>query len=192
MTVKSLKHSSLTDNVFYRSMLAGNTAYSPSDEDVLAEEILTSSQASVTFSGLDTLAADYKHLQIRMVGQGSSAYNLMGIANGDTANNYNWHWLEANGSTVNSGGATNSTFMNLGVVVAEANVFSGLVIDILDFSNTSKYTTVRSFYGASTAGTKWMGIASAAWRSTNALTSLELKAGNAHQIGSSFTLIGVK
>ncbi len=159
----------------------------------LETNILTGTQTSVTFSNLDTnYASTYQHLQLRITVRGSSAFNMTGRANGDTAGNYSWHFLEANGSSISAGsGHSGQTSINLGVGVAESNIFSAFIIDLLDPFETSKNLTTRSFYGASTAGTKWMGYTSGAWYNTNALTSFAL-AGGTFQIGSRFSLYGMK
>ena len=96
MAIKSLSSSSLTNNVFYRSLLAGNEAFNPSDEDVLAETVLTSSASSVTFSSLDTLAAGYQHLQVRFVARDSFSANDRAVdvrINGDSVDKYSSHRL---------------------------------------------------------------------------------------------------
>lgn len=194
MPNKSLSRSGLLTYQKYSSLLVGNDAYNPIPPGayhLLESEILTGTQSSVTFSSLGDYSSDYQHLQIRAVVRGASAFNAQGIINADTGSNYNWHWLEANGSNVNAGGATSSGFMNLGVGVSETNVFSYFVIDILDPFQTTKFTTIRSAYGAATAGSKWMGMASAAWRNTNSLTSFEIK-GSTLQIGSRFSIYGLR
>ena len=199
MTVKSLKHSSLTDNVFYRSMLVGNTAYKPSDEDVLAEEILTSSQASVTFSGLDTLAAGYRHLQIRALGRSSDSYGGVSgwiILNGDTTSGvYGVHRLAGYGSSVSSNGWTSNKADLYGWFGATntANAFTALITDIYDFSSTTKKTTMSTLTGAEGSSFDNIELRSHSYNSTDAITSIQLVVSASNFVaGSSFTLIGVK
>ena len=181
MANKSLLHSSLTDNIFYRSMLAGNEAYFPEFEsdDFLEEVVLTSSATSVTFSGLDAYS-DYKHLQIRMIAR--STYNntssdLYMRFNGATTN-YFWHRLYGSGNSVASGALASQDRIGIGFPPAATNgtgVFGGFVTDILDFSSGSKNTTVRSLNGfMGTTGNKYVSLNSGAWGSTAAVTSLEI------------------
>ena len=74
---------------------------------------------------------------------------------------------------------------------AAANIFAGMVIDILDYTSTSKNKTVRSF-GGSTAFNN-IALFSTFSASTAAATSVELLSESAnYAIGSTFTLIGVK
>lgn len=189
MAIKSLQHSSLTDNIFYRSMLAGNTAYEPSDEDILAEEVLTSSQASVTFSSLDTLAAGYQHLQIRTVAK--SATKVWGElrVNGDSGANYSRHELRGNGSSVTSYANASYSRYRYGV---HSNVWGASVIDLLDPFETTKNKTFRAFSGW--VGADGVQLTSGAWYNTTAISSITLFLDNAdlYQIGSRFTLIGLK
>ncbi len=200
MAIKSLQHSSLTDNIFYRSMLAGNTAYEPSDEDILAEEVLTSSQASVTFSSLDTLASDYQHLQVRAVTRnartvgGHERINL--TFNSDTGNNYATHRLRGTGSSVSSLATTSTDKMYVGFSPREASgsEFSANVIDILDFSSTNKNTTVRALGGTHSPSDYRIALFSGVWLNTSAVTSMTFTddGGDNFQAGSRFTLIGLK
>ena len=200
MTVKSLKHSSLTDNVFYRSMLAGNAGFVPSDEDVLDEVVLTSSAASVTFSGLDTLAAGYEHLQVRMTGRSNGAVGANAVyayLNGDSSASYASHRLQANGSAVSSSAYTGGGNGWIGYMAGNngtANVFGALVADFLDFSSSSKNTTWRALGGNPDPTTDdYVGLYSGVYLNTAAMTSLTLFHGTGSWVsGSRFTLIGLK
>lgn len=201
MTTKSLLHSSLLDNQYYTSMLVGNAAYEPSSEDVIAEEVLTSSQASFTFSNLNTLAAGYQHLQIRYMARSTATApntgNVRMRYNGDTAGNYGYHWLRGNGSAVSSGNTLGATSLTPGYFPYDgrpANIFGAATVDILDPFETSKYTTFRSLMGTvSGAGENFVGLFSGLWLNTAALTSITLyPESDSWRTGSRFTLIGVK
>ena len=201
MTTKSLLHSSLLDNLYYNSMLVGNDAYEPVTEEILAEEVLTSSQASFTFSSVDTLAAGYKHLQIRyMVRSTAAAANTGNVRmryNGDTASNYGYHWLRGNGSSASSGATLSATSLSPGYFPYDgrpADIYASATIDILDPFETSKYTTFRSLMGTvSGAGENFVGLFSGLWLNTAAITSVTLfPESDSWKTGSRFTLIGVK
>jgi hypothetical protein len=73
--------------------------------DLLETQVLTSSAASVTFSSLSTYAADYQHLQIRIVSKVQTGYGRLGNLFGSmetqrltTAHDF----LRGNGSSVSS------------------------------------------------------------------------------------------
>lgn len=198
MAIKSLQHSSLSDNRFYRSMLVGNTAYIPSDEDILAEEVLPSSQATVTFSNLGTLAAGYQHLQIRATARtdrsGSNVDMLNMTFNSVTSGSYKSHSFVGTGSIVDVPQTSNSnTYMygfRASAATATSDSFGAGVIDILDAFETSKYTTVRGLGGTDTQ----LWFTSGLFMSTNAVDSITLDpdAGSNILTGSRFTLIGLK
>ena len=205
MAIKSLQHSSITDNIFYRSLLAGNAAFNPSDEDILAEQVLSSSAASVTFSGLDTLAAGYEHLQLRISARCSRAVAfwdtiVMQMNSDATVGSYYNHRLLGDTSAVASYAGNFST---AGVIAGDAagssstaDSFSASVVDILDFSSSGKNTTVRALTGTNLAGSfnSEIMLSSGAWFNTAAVTQLELKpqSGASFLQFSRFTLIGLK
>jgi hypothetical protein len=149
--------------------------------DLLETEILTGSQASVTFSSLNsTYGADYQHLQIRIVVRSAVSESASQIAlylNGDTSSaNYAFHQLYGNGSTVGSEGYGSGTLGQITPIVrtfgatGTADAFGAGVVDILDSFETSKYTTVRSLHGA--AGVNAVGLTSGLWMNTNAVDSI--------------------
>ena len=203
MAIKSFTRSTIENNIFYRSMLAGNAFYNPSDEDILAEEVLTSSQASVTFSSLDTLAAGYQHLQVRMTNRQDRAvtgFDRVAIRfNGDTGTNYAGHYVYGNGSSVSSvAWAASKSYALGGITIFNGDTsgaFGANVIDILDPFETTKYTTTRTLGGAEAAGQKWIGLHSGLWMNTAAVTSITIFGESSTYdclTGSRFTLIGLK
>lgn len=173
--------------------------------DLLETTVLANnSTQSISFTGLSSYS-DYKHLQLRGViqTQRSSAQDV-GVMrfNSDTGSNYTWHWLTGNGSSVASQGFSSRTYTRIDKVAT--NYFSGgssawtpIVIDILDFSNTSKNKTVRIFYGHpfTAGGSQVIELASSVWMSTSAITSLSIDftlSGSNYSAGSRLSLYGVK
>jgi len=201
MAIKSFTRSTIENNIFYRSMLAGNTAFSPPDESILAEEVLTGTQASVTFSSLGTLAAGYQHLQLRMVtrdNRGISGTNNIRLqVNSDSGSNYADHGLYGNGSSVLSYANTSqSQFNALSINPSNsdtADAFGAGVVDFLDCFETTKYTTIRSLNGVTVAAGSTIRLSSSVWMNTNALDTLLIYPSSASFVsGSRFTLIGLK
>jgi len=182
MAIKSLSSSSLTNNVFYRSLLAGSDPFIPftAADDLLEVITLSSDASSVTFSGLGAYT-DYQHLQIRLVGRSAEgtggARDLYIRLNGDTGNNYAWHYLTGNGSSVfaSAGTSTNTiagrpTFPRDGNPAGE---FGAAVVDLLDASSTSKNTTVRFLSGV-VSGEDSIALSSGLFVDTSAITSIQL------------------
>ena len=92
-------------------------------------------------------------MQIRFVAKtnrsGSVDIVIMTL-NGDTGSNYSWHSLGGNGSAVESTAGSSQVKINtVGVTAASATsgAMGAGVLDILDFANTSKNTTVRGLGG---------------------------------------------
>jgi hypothetical protein len=157
---------------------------------------LAAAQASVTFSGIP---GGYKHLQVRMLtrsdfGSTSDALNIQ--VNGDTTASYSRHWLEGNGSSVGSYVDTSATKAWLGRTVADgntANVYTPWVVDILDYAQTSKNTTIRSFSGNVVGTINYVTFASGLWYKTPAVTSLTfLNNTGGYKAGSRFSLYGIR
>ena len=167
---------------------------------LLEQRVLTTNEASVTFSSLNTLAAGYRHLQLRIAARtnrGGAPDSPVGIQlNGDTAASYALHLLEGNGSNVISGALTSQTTGFLGSVnglTAAANSFGAIVTDILDFSSSNKNTTIRSFAGQH-SGVPYVYLTSTLWNNTNAVTSVTIneRTGASFVQHSRFSLYGVK
>jgi len=206
MGVVKLSQSGLRNFAKYSSMLAGNGAFSPSSYDLLTTTTLTSSAASVTFSGLGAYSG-YKHLQLRMITAstrdgGMSSYNMR--FNSDSGANYSRHALNAGFFPANSGVTSNGQTAQTGIASSTwardySNHFWPAIWDILDFSSTNKNTTVKSLdgsYGRNNFNHSPEGLirlTSGAWYNTSAVTSISLVAtSDAFEIGSRFSLIGLK
>jgi len=174
----------------------GTTATSAFDS--LGTVVLSSTASSVTFS---SIPATYTHLQMRLMarisrsGESNDFFTIQ--YNGDTGANYTWHALESSGAAVyaESGGATSSPrYGDVTATTATAGLFGVGVVDILDYANTNKYKTLRTFTGRDQNGSGWVWVGSGAWLNTSAITSVLFKPtfGTDFQAGSTFALYGVK
>ena len=189
MSVSRLSQTSL-QNAFqkYNNVWDGTTAVG--SMDALGVVVVPSAGvSSITFS---SIPSTYTHLQIRGISQGSGIATNAIQFNGDTASNYNSHYLYGDGSSAASGSLLYTYgygFLSSG----STNIFGGAVIDILDYANTNKYKTYRSLTGADQNGSGYIELLSGAWRNTTAVTSITLApiTGNFSQY-SSFALYGVK
>ena len=169
--------------------------------DLLETQILTSATNTISFTGLDSLAANYNHLQLRAVMQDTDTgtnLNRMDVQlNGDTGTNYTYNYLNGNGSTVNgSYGQNYDAFKMFDVISAQvggtSTAFAGIIMDILDFSNPNKNTTGRSMGGGVQDGTneKDIMVANGTWLNTAAVTQIDIKNTRNYTIGSRFSLYG--
>ena len=195
MSIARVKASSLTQGLPKRkTILAGNSTILPgSYESIATVTVGAGGQSSISFT---SIPSTYTHLQIRANAQVStSAANMSMRFNSDsTAGNYNCHWISTNGSAVSSGsgsgsGVTNAIFS--GIYVADANIFTGQVIDILDYANTNKYKTVRLLTSADRNGlANWLDFSSGLWLSTSAISTITIT--NNFTQYTSFALYGIK
>ena len=127
--------------------------------------------ASISFS---SIPSTYKHLQFRMMLKGTVASAALLVQySGDTASNYNNHYLEGSGASASAGYDATSAMIIYGSMAptAATNVFSGGVLDILDYTNTNKYKTSRTLIGNDTNGAGYIDFDSGLWRSTSAISS---------------------
>jgi len=178
---------------------AGGAVAAAGSYDLLATEILTSSQSSVTFASLGSYSANYEHLQLRVSARQQTPGALATVAfrvqfNSDTtAGNYANHGLFGNGSSVTSYAATNNN--QIGSITtqnATSDSYSATVIDLLDAFSSSKYTTARSLSGA--AGTNPdVVLRSVLWKSTSSITSITLDGYGDNLLAKSrFSLYGIR
>jgi hypothetical protein len=133
-----------------------------------------------------------------MIVHGSDAatgfHNISLRINGDAAVNYYNHFLVGNGSTVTSSAQDgNRILLNANSLQGNENAdtFGASVLDILDFSSTSKNTTVRELSGIAAGGSEnRIKLLSAVWLNTAAVTSFELSTD--FLTGTRMSLYGVK
>jgi hypothetical protein len=171
-----------------------------SDYELIATEILTTTESSITFSNLGDYSSTYKHLQVRAAvrsdraGQPNSG--LFMRLNADTGNNYAVHWLIGNGSAVSSAASTSrstTVALPLPAATATADAFGGAVIDILDAYSSTKNKTIRSLGGVASSFNE-LQLASGLWLNTASITSITFVTILSDQFvaGSRFSLYGIK
>jgi len=188
----------LLGSLWFNSFSAGGGG-AAADYELISTTVLGSAAASVTFSGLGTSAAAYKHLQIRMVGRFTTGTGIFGDTymrfNADTGNNYSWHEVYGfNGSMGSYGlGSTNKIYVGSQALPdAAANYFIPSIIDITDFASTAKNKTSRILNGGINGSSSIIDLSSGAWYSTAAITSINLYGGADWAAGSRFSLYGLK
>lgn len=148
---------------------------------------------SVTFSNIPNT---YKHLQIRSISQSSSGNvtdSLRVQFNGDTGANYAYHALYGIGSGTGSfAGNTGNSWAKAGQLSLSTTSFGGGIIDILDYSNTNKFKTVRSLSGVDFNGSGVIALESNIWLNTAAITSITIPYTVNFAQNSRFSLYGIK
>jgi len=152
-----------------------------------------------------SIPSTYTHLQIRIMAKLTDTANQGGYAgvrfNSDaSSSNYTFHRLKGDGSSATAYGSGTGTFdwiVNERIASSHSNFATEehgvLIIDILDYKNTSKYKTVRNFGGYDSNGTGEILLTSGLWLNTAAISNIKVlpSAGNFAQY-SSIALYGIK
>ncbi len=146
-----------------------------------------------------SIPGTYKHLQIRGIannGEASGWNNQAMQINSDTSSSYKVHYVAGNGSSASAGISGTDTSINdiFRISATSTGYFGSFIIDILDYTSTTKNKTIRSLNGGDGNGNGWVGLHSGLYYATPAaVTSVKLisSVGNFGQY-SSFALYGIK
>jgi hypothetical protein len=152
--------------------------------------------SSIQFS---SIPQTYTHLQLRCLTKTSNAgapYAMQIRFNGDSGANYAYHRLIGNGSAASALGTTGASQASLNYMSAsgETNIFSGAVVDILDYTNTNKNTVHRTLGGYDANGSGNATFFSGVWLNTAAVSSITVisESGSTLAQYSSIALYGIK
>jgi len=149
--------------------------------------------STITFAGIPNT---YKHLQIRGLMLSSSPNNdIVARFNSDTGANYALHNLYGANVSVVSYADPNITYASLGFTGDTGPGPSVFITDLLDYSNTTKFKTLRTLNSNErNATTRYVNVMSGLWRNTNAVNSITITHGAAVNFNeySQFSLYGVK
>jgi hypothetical protein len=165
-------------------------------ESIATTTVGSGGASSVTFSSIPNT---YTHLQVRAIARGTFSGTLVSFfmrINGETGSFYSDHHLGGDGSTTYAYAASTQTTIGLNDIAAATNTasaFSALVMDILDYKDTSKYKTTRGLLGREFNGTGQLELNSGLYQKTTAITSIEFYPGaNNFAQYTQFALYGIK
>ena len=182
-TVKGT-NSSATGPESSASNSATFTALSPAWDSIATLAPTGTGTASFT-----SIPGTYKHLQIRATVKNTAAttseYGLTLRFNSDTGSNYSQHLLLGAGgaSALTASQNTGITGIQVGDIIGNSypeRLFTSMILDIPDYTNTGKYKTTRSFYGYTnnSSGQTYVGMCTGSWFNTNAITSIDIISSN--------------
>jgi hypothetical protein len=159
-------------------MPAGST-YTP-----IATTTLGSSQSVVSFSSF----SGYTDLVLVVAGTCSAGSYFTLRFNSDTSTNYSTTELVGDGSSSSSSTITSANYMYIGAI---RTTQTNIITQIQNYSNSTTNKTVLS--RTNQAGTETKAVVGL-WRSTSAITSMDIGTGGANtfQSGTTFTLYGIK
>ena len=177
----------------YVSALAGNAVFSPSSYESIAT--VTVGVGGTTSVDFTNIPQTYAHLQIRAIHQEPSDTVALTV-NSQTGNAYTVHYLLGDGGSALGGYYASPSMIYFGTNYGSSgNNFGASIVDILDYANTSKLTTVRSLTGADNNSIYGkVGLYSGEYYYTNAITSINIKGRTGGTIAqySQFALYGIK
>jgi len=161
---------------------------------------LSSTQSSVVFSNIPQT---YTHLQLRVFAHETGTYSggsFVGMQfNTDTSyssTNYSGHALYGDGSTTYAAGGGGGKWVYMNRVANDSfnsNIFGCLIVDILDYTNTNKYKTVRWLGGFDANGSGRIDLDSSVWLNTSAINTMTFVYDTgAFAANSNFALYGIK
>lgn len=179
----------------------GSAVLPSSYESIATITVGSGGSAGASFT---SIPSTYTHLQLRWIGRASQANTGLGVymrINNNTGSNYARHWIRGDGSATSASSTTSGTRIDLGGVPG-ANSPSGIfgmgIIDILDYTNTNKYKTIRSLQATNQNTTADDNIFLASgfmFANTNAITQIDVVA-DSSGVGwveySHFALYGIK
>lgn len=153
------------------------------------------SSASVTFS---SIPSTYKHLQLRVLVRDANSNNSQYVFyfNAGASPTYGSHRLTGNGSTVTATGSASNAEMQYAAFTGTmaTSTYGVAIIDVIDYASTTKNKTIRSHFGYDSNGAGTIGLSSAVWVTTNAVTGITFYNANNNGLatGSVFSLYGIK
>jgi N-acetylmuramoyl-L-alanine amidase len=173
-----------------------NSIASATSFESIATATGTGSNDSVTFS---SIPQTFTHLQLRVSVAASLGTQCFIELNSDTGSNYARNRLRGDGSTVAVANSTSTSSLEFGMTndntTYSASILAATILDIVDYTNTSKYTTLRSFTGLDVNGAGGrVEFHSGLWMNTAAITTIKLSSGVGRLFGATsvFALYGIK
>ena len=149
----------------------GAIARGTSYESIQTYTVGSGGTSSITFS---SIPQTFTHLQVRFLTvSGSASTSCYTYINGDTTQtNYKEHVLYGSGASASAGSYSNS-YMPQFLGGAATTSPGSYIMDILDYTNTNKNTTLRGLGGYDGNGSGYLALESMLWINTAAITSLE-------------------
>lgn len=152
-------------------------------ESIATVTVGSGGQSTVEFT---SISSTYKHLQIRLFGRTDRATVTSGDwikiqFNTDTTTNYALHSLYGDGATAAASGSASSSSAESIRLAGAGSITSGfgaIILDVLDYTSTSKTKTIRALGGYDNNGAGQVGLTSGLWFKTpEAITSIKLLPG---------------
>jgi hypothetical protein len=164
----------------------------PKTYEPIATQTLGSDSASVTFSSIPQTYTDLILVAFARSTRAATADNSGIRFNADSGTNYSFTRLWGSGTGAFSSRATNETYAysRINAASTTAGVFSPIIHNIMNYSNTVTNKTVITRGNATSDAVE---LNASLWRNTAAISSILFFAENGNLLsGSTFTLYGIK
>jgi hypothetical protein len=165
----------------------------PTTYEPIATTTLSSTASSIIFSSIPATYTDLKLVLNPVVSAGASDYAIYLNYNSDTGTNYSTTKLTGNGNTAASSAQTSANQILIYGTRGYTTTPSLYIVDTFSYAGSTLKTCLIS-QSADYNGTGGVMAAVGLWRSTSAITSLELLnfGANLFGIGTIATLYGIK
>lgn len=166
------------------------------DYESIATQTLVATSSSISFT---SIPSTYKALQIRAINAGDTNTNVRLRLNNDTGSNYTFQGLQGGpgyGTAAYGTGSagTNQTSMLIFDQQLNNNTYyNPVILDIVDYTSTNKYKTVRCFSGVNDNTNGFVYLFGGVWYSTAAISTITIFpfSGNFYA-GTTYALYGTK
>ena len=157
--------------------------------DCIATTTLGSANNSIDFTSISGSYTDLVLVALASNASPDGAENFRLRFNSDTASNYSNTRIYGNGSSAISNRETSQTYMFVGINGNSSSDFTVHTINIQNYSNSTTYKTVIA---RSSWASNYVSAYASLWRSTSAITSINISCLQNFRTGSTFTLYGIK
>jgi hypothetical protein len=160
------------------------------DFESISTAVGTGSSGTITFN---SIPSTYKHLQLRWVGFQSTGADVVIKLNASTTG-LNSHYIQGLGSGTPTAGRDTGTAdgQYFGTIGFDPTYPTVGVVDILDYTSTSKYKTMRLLGGVDKNGSGRVFLESALFDTTSVISSITIKSANSFTTATHFALYGIK
>jgi hypothetical protein len=162
----------------------------PQTYEAISTTTLGSNQATISFT---SIPATYTDLVCVCVGYGATGGGSIFVkVNSDSGSNYNTNYMYTDGSTITSGKTgDNGNGLYMGRIQFNSNDIGGGIFHIMDYASSAYGKTM---IGQSFGNVPILWYAIGTWRSTAAITRLDLsvESGSNFNTGFTATLYGIK
>ena len=202
MAISRFKTSTLAQGLpKYQDVWDGTSFVENNSFESISTVSVGSSTSSISFT---SIPSTYKHLQVRYIARtdrtssSDGDYLIMRFNDLSGASDYyTQHYVRGNGSATyaaSDGTSSALTIERMPCSTQGSNIFGGGIIDVLDYTNTTKNKVMRHLNGSDWNGSGMVRLASGMLMSTPSITKITISNGAGPNIvaGSRFALYGIK